>query len=114
MGKILFKSSHSIGSVARGDMKFSTMDITQKIDSSDTYDVVLLSNIIEWARGDSNKIIGIRDNLLSLLNEQGIVLCSSLIHRSDESIQIERRIFDSNFEFKNFDDGNYCYQKRYL
>ncbi len=43
---------------------------------------MLISNILEWARGDKPKFRIVSENLSKLLNLNGNVVCSSLIDRS--------------------------------
>ena len=112
-GRIIFKSLKSIGSVAFGDIDFYHYDLFKPIKGSKKYDVVLISNIIEWARNDEHLINTVKDNLVNLLNDNGIVLCSNLINRSEDNINKERRIFDSNFDFQDYGrKAGYVYQKR--
>ena len=113
-GKTVFKTTNSIGSVIDKDMKFKNINLFEEIENvDDQYDIVLLSNIIEWARGSSSKMIIIRDNLDKLLNEKGLVLCTGLIDRSGEIIKKERDIFDSNFDFIDYGrEVGYVYKKR--
>lgn len=111
-GKISFSNTDDLLSVAEGDMKFQGLNFFYPIDYYDSYDIILFSNIIEWARGSDDKIICIRDNLDKLLGNNGIVLCSGLINRYPEKIEREREIFDSNFQFIDYGNKEYVYQKR--
>lgn len=93
-------------------MNFQTINLFEKNDFNQSYDIVLLSNIIEWARGSKSKIICIRDNLNQLLRENGIVLCTGLINRYVEKINEERKIFDTNFDYIECGRSEYAYRKR--
>ena len=79
------------------DMKFVDFDMFGESKVEDSYDIVLVSNILEWARGDRNKFMIAKDNLSKLLNKDGLVVCSNLVNRSKSTILSEREIFDSNF-----------------
>ena len=113
-GKTIFKTTNSVGSVVDKEMKFKNINLFEEIgDNEDSYDVILLSNIIEWARENSSKITIIRDNLDKLLNDKGIVLCSGLINRSENAVKKERDIFDASFDFLDYGrEVGYVYQKR--
>lgn len=111
-GRTIFKSLQSIGSVALGDVDFYHYDLFKPIESDKSYDVILISNIIEWARNNGVIMTTIRDNLVKLLRDNGVVLCSSLINRSEEDINKERRIFESNFDFQDYGkEVGYTYRK---
>ena len=111
-GKTFFSKASDLVDVVEEEMDFQTMNIFQPIECNSSYDIVLLSNIIEWARGSDEKILCIRDNLNQLLRTNGIVLCTGLINRYPEKIAREREIFDSNFEFIDYGNQGYAYQKR--
>ncbi len=111
-GKTSFSDIRDLENVADGDMNFYHLNFFQDFHLDSSYDIILLSNIIEWARGSDTKITCIRDNLNQLLHSNGIVLCTGLINRYPEKIQREREIFDSNFEFIDYGREGYAYQKR--
>ena len=111
-GKTSFLDIDDLKDVAEDEMEFHKMNFFYPIHSDSSYDIILLSNIIEWARGSNEKILCIRDNLNQLLNSNGIFLCTGLINRYPEKIQREREIFDSNFDFVDYGKEGYVYQKR--
>ena len=80
---------------------------------SNKYDIVLLSNILEWARSNDKYILNTKNNLYKILKDDGIVLCSSLMCRSKESIDLERYIFSDDFNYQNYGrDKGYVYRKK--
>ena len=93
------------------DMKFVDFDMFSENKIKDKYDIVLTSNILEWARGDKSKFMIAKENLSSILNKDGLVVCSSLVNRSKSTILAEREIFDSNFECMEYSTG-YVYKKK--
>ena len=93
------------------DMKFVDFDMFGESKVKGKYDIVLVSNILEWARGDKKSFTAAKDNLSSILNKDGLVVCSSLVNRSKSTILSEREIFDSNFECMEYSTG-YVYKKK--
>lgn len=99
-------------SIASWKMDFQVIDLFKENEFDSSYDIVILSNIIEWAKGSRRKITCVRDNLDKLLKQGGIALCSKLIRRYPEMVYEEREIFDSSFDFFDYDDRGYVYQKK--
>ena len=110
-GRTLYSSASLLKPTIDKEMKFVDFDIFGENKVDDTYDIVLISNILEWARGDKEKFTIARDNLNKLLNRDGLVVCSSLINRSESTILSERRIFDENFTCREYSEG-YVYHKK--
>ena len=104
------KASH-IKDTIDMDMKFVDFDMFGESKVKGKYDIVLVSNILEWARGDKSKFMIAKENLSSILNKDGLVVCSNLVDRSKSTILSEREIFDSNFECSEFTTG-YIYRKK--
>lgn len=111
--KTPFKTVNSIGSVVDFKTSFKVIDLFDKVNINSKYDVILLSNIIEWSRNDEYKMTMVSDNLDKILKKDGIILCSELLNRDDLTVQKERRIFDSNFDYYDYGRGvGYIYKKR--
>lgn len=110
-GSTLYSKASDLKSVFDKPMRFIDFDIFGENKVEDTYDVVLISNILEWARGDISKFTMARDNLNKILNPNGLVVCSSLINRSESTILSERRIFDEAFTCTEYNSG-YVYSKK--
>lgn len=110
-GATLYSRASHIKDTIDMDMKFVDFDIFGESKVDDKYDIVILSNILEWARGDKSKFTVARENLSKLLNKDGLVVCSSLIDRSKSTILSEREIFDSNFDCYEYNTG-YVYRKK--
>ena len=92
-------------------MQFVDFDIFGENKIEETYDMVLASNILEWARGDKGKFTVARENLNKILNPGGQVVCSSLINRSESTVFSERKIFDEAFTCTDY-TGGYVYTKK--
>ena len=95
-------------------VSFRWLDISSKeiAIKSGKYDIVLLSNIIDWARSNDKIILNTKNNLHRILKDDGIVLCSAIVNRSKESIDLERYIFSDGFSYQNYGrDKGYVYRK---
>ena len=110
-GSTLYSKASDLKSAFDKPMRFIDFDIFGENKVEDKYDVVLISNILEWARGDISKFTMARDNLNKILNPKGLVVCSSLINRSESTVLSERRIFDEAFTCTEY-NGGYVYSKK--
>lgn len=110
-GKTLYSKASELKSTIDMPMEFVDFDMFGENKIEDTYDIVLASNILEWARGDKGKFTIARDNLSKILNPNGLVVCSSLINRSESTVLSERRIFDEAFTCTEY-SGGYVYNKK--
>ena len=73
------------------------MDISkEKIDNH--YDLIVLSNILEYYSLEDYKIKQVKDHLLDMLNEKGEVLIS--YYMDDGPSYLERKNFDTAFDSK--------------
>lgn len=94
------------GIIRDKDPNFQFTDIFSETDFSKQYDIVVLSNILEYphAYDEDEKTTYKRtmDNLLRALKDDGIVICSSLIFER----AIEKEIFSDSFDFH---EGAYSY-----
>ncbi len=67
------------------------------------YDIVIMSNILEYCKGDKLKLKKACDNLHGLLNNNGEVICSRLTQLDYEvGSHIETSVFDEMFEKEEF------------
>lgn len=114
-GNTLFQNVRQLKKIVDSDFTFYNMDLFRNNRDLITkkYDYLYISNILDWAREDSSKITIAKDNLLSLLKDNGKVICSRLVNRSKSGVLSEREIFDENFQLHEFSDGkNYMYIKK--
>lgn len=114
-GNTLFQNVRQLKKIVDSDFTFYNLDLFRNNRDLITkkYDYLYISNILDWAREDRNKITIAKDNLLSLLKDNGKVICSRLVNRSKSGVLSEREIFDENFQLREFADGkNYMYIKK--
>ena len=76
-------------------LNFKHMNLFVPQEPDKTYDIAMVSNVFDWARGDEHKLKVARNNLYKLLNRDGIVICSNIVSRD---LKQEERIFEDGFE----------------
>ena len=99
--------------VDKSKVTFINVDFFKKSNFQRKYDIVFLSNILEWTNGDVRLTKKMENNLLKLLNPNGMVLCSRLNYVFKYNELDEKRVFDANFDY--FDYGEtvgYSYTKK--
>lgn len=114
-GETLFRKASSAKKYVDDDLVFYNYNLFSKTNPSinNKYDYIYISNILEWARGDIIKLECAEENLNNLLVNGGTIICSKLINREDCKVLKEKKIFDSNFEFSEFEDKKvYTYKKK--
>ena len=110
-GNTLLKTINSLGSVADRENTFINIDLFGDIDLNEEFDIVMISNIPEWANGDI-QLTSLSNNLSRLVKKGGIVLCSRF-SRFTEDLDKEKRIFETNFEFHDYGRTiGYSYTKK--
>lgn len=83
--------------INKREFDFYNIDISDDVsDIHKKYDVIYMSNILDYFAEAESKLIKSRDNLRSLLNDSGIVVCSNVTKIGPSGI--EKRIFSENFE----------------
>ena len=111
-GKTEFNNGF-LGSIIDKQVGFKNIDFYKDIETEDKYDIILMSNIIEWARDYDDKLIIVRDNLTKLLRNNGVVLCTDFTNNRYYELLKEKRIFDHNFSFLDYgNDIGYVYTKK--
>lgn len=71
-------------------INFYCMDIFDKTDLDKTYDVIILSNMLEYETNIERRSI-LRENLEKLLNDDGIVICSYKTSHKISNFHFEER-----------------------
>ena len=106
-GKTLYTKPEELKDCISSDLTFHHLDLFKQFELDTTYDILLISNILEWARGDEKKLKIAHDNLNRLLRPNGTIICSNLINRD---IKKEQEIF-KDYEF-NKTGTTYTYTRR--
>lgn len=117
------RENELIDKLPSGPLSFHTQDLFKSFSIDDTYDVVFISNILEYARGNDTKLEICRDNLDSLLHSNGIVIATNFMDTFSDVLAREARVFSSSFDIipgekryspisKEMVDSYYVYQKK--
>ena len=122
--KPFFDDIDSIKGFYNEPINFRYMDIFTPIDVNKKYDVLMLSNILEYASEESKFII-IKDNIEKLLRSDGIAICTTKIFQlntdrhKDEVKVLTRDNLEASGEFKYYEelfgrkkDLAYVYKKK--
>ena len=110
-GRTLFTKSEELTDCIDPKLTFHQLDLFKDFYIPATYDIIMISNILEWARNDPKRLKIAHDNLSKLVRKDGVVICSSLLYKSQEDWQKEKDIFSDSFEFEKKDSG-YTYIKK--
>lgn len=78
-------------------LSFELEDISAKVNLKKKYDVIILSNILEYY-SDKDTLESCRNNLYSLLKDNGVVVCSRLLNSSC----LEPEVFSSCYDYTEF------------
>ena len=101
--------------IKKHPFSFEEMDIFEPLERYKQYDIIILSNILEYCGIDKFEVC--RDNLLRLLKNDGIILCSNVIK---PAFPIEKKreleLFKEVFTYSSITRGKkeigYTYQKK--
>ena len=108
-GSVLYEQASDLQDVINNRMRFYNVDFFEKFNLRKKYDIIVLSNILDWARNDVSKIQIVKDNVNRLLKDDGVVICSLL---SRTNINKEREIF-FDYECQEYKDTRgYTYTKK--
>ena len=110
-GHTLYTKAEEIKDVINPELTFYNINLFDRVDLDNTYDIVLLSNILDLASNDKNKLIQARDNLQRLVRKDGHIICSRLFPITKEERKLEKEIFSDYFDFEQKEKG-YVYIKK--
>ena len=103
---------NSIKGIFEKPLSFQNINFFEDLDFDKQYDVLILSNILEYAY-DKESLINARNNIEKLLRDDGIVICSYKKNRRNSyRHKKEKEVLTSNF--LKFDDGFHKYYEPLL
>lgn len=82
------------------DLKFVQEDISGHINKNKKYDVIILSNILEYCSFQMERLIRCRDNLFDILEDDGMIIATHLMDYT--TTPIESQIFGERFDSDDF------------
>ena len=91
---------------------FRQVDMTHETDFDRQYDLLYLSNIIEWEQLDKKKLTAIKNNALRLINDDGLVLCTSFFSTDGYMTPQVRQVFEEDFDKQVLSQRSYCLRKK--
>ena len=78
-------------------LSFQHADMCTKLNFRKKYDIIILSNMIEYLNGDKKALITVRNNLKRLASDDCIIICSLMLHKySSDLVSLEKDIFRSD------------------
>ena len=89
-----------IDSIKDKQANFVELNIFRKFQMDKKYDIVILSNILEYIYPDDAVNLILSDNLRSILNDDGIIICSVLNDRYFDSLAKGRNAFNLHFTYE--------------
>ena len=110
VGKTIFKDTTELKNYLSSEIVFYPYNLFEDIHGEENYDIILMSNILEWARCDSAKLRKACENLVKLSKKDTIVLCSRLIY-DEEYLLLEKKSFEEHFEQESM-GRSYVYRRK--
>lgn len=108
-----FDDINQLDNFVNRKINFYNSDFFKNIHINNKYDIVIFSNILEWAEDEKKLLVKARNNLDKVLNDGGIIICSELKYRMCDSLNEEREVFESKFNYKKIKDRvGYLYEKK--
>ena len=107
-GKTTYKDASELQHYVDDEFDFYNIDIFNENNISNDYDIILLSNVLEWSHSDARKRQAI-ENLSKLTRKDGMVICSRLFSKTD--LEKEKEMFDPYFEQENL-GKTYVYHRK--
>lgn len=109
-GKTLFKNPKYLKQYMNKKMRFYHMNLFDEncfIDNE--YDIMMISNILDWTRDDQEKLLNAKENIKKLVKNGGYVLCNNMVYRD---MNPEREIFSDEFECYDYGmNKGYVYKR---
>lgn len=100
IGKTLFTKASELEECLDSNLSFYDFDLFGENSIERKYDILLISNILEWARKNPSKIEKASQNILSLLNQGGVVIGTTLIGNGTYDKETIKEIFSPHFDIE--------------
>lgn len=111
-GRALFTKAEELRDCIDPHLNFYQLDLFKDFYLQATYDIIMISNILEWARKDPKKLEIAHQNLARLVNDNGVVICSKLLYSTKKETEAEIDVFKDDFDYEKTESG-YLYIKKH-
>ena len=111
-GRTIYTKSEELEDCISSKIDFYNYDMFKETRHHKQYDIVLLSNILDWARHDQNKLENAALNLNRLVKKEGYILGSNLIERTKTEKEQEVGIMKQFFDLEDERSKAYLYKKK--
>ena len=111
MGCTIYQKAEELEDCLSPELNFQRMNLFTPQRKGKEYDIVCISNILDWARNNPNILRVLAKNLEQLTKKNGVVIGSSLIYRSRANLEEELLLFYPYFE-REEKDYSYIYHKK--
>lgn len=112
IGRRLYEKPQELEDCLSPELDFYQMDLFEKQEHPKTYDIVIASNILDWARHDKDKLANAAFNLSRFTRKDGYILGSNLIERTQEEKNEEQDIMKEYFVLEEERKRAYVYRKK--
>jgi len=109
MGNTIFTEREDLLGTVKKEPNFINIDLFKPVIINKKYEIIYLSNIIEWSRNRKDILLVLRDNLDNLLDKNGIIICTNIANNNDE---IEKLVFSEKFDITEKNRFSYRYVKK--
>jgi hypothetical protein len=109
MGNTIFTEREDLLGTVKKEPNFINIDLFKPVIINKKYEIIYLSNIIEWSRNRKDILLVLRDNLDNLLDKNGIIICTNIANNNDE---IEKLVFSEKFDVTEKNRFSYRYVKK--
>lgn len=110
IGRTIYRDTSDLKKFISPELIFHNYNMFEPIQSEKKYDIILFSNILEWAQNDTKCLRQAAENLANLSKKDTMVLCSRLRYKVDY-LREEKEIFHDYFE-QEIMGSSYVYRKK--
>ena len=111
MGCTLYQKAEELEDCLSPELDFQSMNLFIPQRKEKEYDIVCISNIIDWARNNPTVLRVIAKNLSQMTKKGGVVIGSNLVYRSRIDNEEETLLFSPYFERED-KPYSYIYHKK--
>jgi len=111
-GRTLYTEASELSDCLSPKIDFYEYDMFKENSHPRQYDIVITSNILDWARHDKTKLKTAAYNLKRLTKKNGYILGSNLINKPPQEVREEIAIMQEYFDLEEVKSKSYVYRKK--